>query len=89
MGQLDPYFLTLAMHKLGDALDGRDLAVLPETGVFRGDAAVGQNGGGFDYGEGGAAVGKRGEVCKVEVRKVPVRRGIHAHWCNPDAILEG
>ena len=56
------------MQEIGYALDRSDLRVLPETSVFGTDAPVGENGRGFDDGEGGAAVGERGEVDEVEVR---------------------
>lgn len=57
----------MGVEKVGDATERCDLGVGPETAVFGADSAVGDDGGGFDYCEGGAAVGKGGEVDKVEV----------------------
>jgi hypothetical protein len=56
--ELDSEFLVLAVQEVGDSFYGRDLGVAPETRVFGCYAAVGEDGGGFDYCEGGAAVGK-------------------------------
>ncbi len=58
MRELDSEFLVLAVEEVGDSFYGRDLRVAPKTGVFWGYAAVGENGGRFDYCEGGAAVSK-------------------------------
>ena len=81
------------MQEVGYAADGRDLRIGPETGVFRGDAAVGEDGGGFDDGEGGAAVGEGGEVDEVEVGEVAVGGGVGAtttveEWTDPTYTIK-
>ena len=58
MCELDAEFLVLAVEEVGDSFYGRDLGGGPETGIFWGYAAVGEDGGDFDYCERGAAVGK-------------------------------
>lgn len=83
MRELNAEFLVLRVQEVGYAADGGDLRIGPETGVFRGNAAVGEDGGGFDDGEGGAAVGEGGEVDEVEVGEVAVGGGVGAHWGDP------
>lgn len=89
VGELDPYFLSLGVDEICHALDGGNLGVLPEARVFRGDAAVGGHGGGFDDGEGGAVEGVLPQVDKVEVGQVAVGGRVHAHGGDGEAVLEG
>lgn len=60
------------MEEVGDSAGGSDLRVGPQTSVFWGDASVGQDRGGFDYYEGGPAIGECGEMDEVEVGEAAV-----------------
>ena len=65
VGQLTADLVALRVHEVGDALQGRYLAVLPEAGVLGADSAVGKHRGCFDYGQGGPAHGEGAEVDEV------------------------
>ena len=54
-----------------------------ETGVFRCDSSIGEDGGSFDDRQRGASVGECREMNEMEVRKMAIVCGIHAHRCNP------
>jgi hypothetical protein len=56
VAELNHYFLALRVRELADLRQGGDLAVFPEPDIFRGDAALGGYGGGFDARDGGASL---------------------------------
>lgn len=87
--QLDAGVLALRVDEVDDALHGRDLRVVPEADVARGDAAVGEDRGRFEDGEGGAAEGEGAEVDEVEVGHEAVQGRVHAHGRDGEAVGEG
>jgi hypothetical protein len=61
------------VEEVGNSFDWGDLRIAPETRVFGADAPIGEDGRGFDYCEGGAAVCKgrsAGEGLAVVLRRV-------------------
>ena len=88
VGELDAGLLALRVDVVDDALEGRDLGILPETGVLGRDAAVGENGGGLEDGERDATEGEGAQVNKVPVGHVAVIGGVGAHGRNGEAVLE-
>ena len=88
VGELDAGLLALRVDVVDDALEGRDLRVLPETGVLGRDAAIGENGGGLEDGERDAALGEGAEVHEVPVVHVAVVGGVGAHGRNGETVLE-
>ena len=55
VGELDANLLALGVGEGGDLGPGGGLLVCPDPGVFRGDAAFGDDSAGFDDGEARAA----------------------------------
>jgi hypothetical protein len=56
VAELDHQLLTLAVSELACGAQALDLAVFPQTVVFRGDAALRGDGGGFDAGNAGSSL---------------------------------
>lgn len=76
--QLDHDLAPLAVHELDDLLHRLHLRVLPQPDVFRGDAAFGLHGRGFDADEARAALRDAAEVREVPHRHVAVFGGVLA-----------
>ena len=67
----------------------RDVLVLPDAQVGGGDAALGDDGGGLDEHEAGAALSAAAEVDQVPVVGEAVVRRVLAHGRDADAVGEG
>ena len=67
MSQLDAGAHALCMNEAGNLLETRDVLVFPDAEVGRGDAALGQDGGGFNHHEAWAALRPRTEVDQMPV----------------------
>ena len=89
MSELDADLLPLAMRKLYDSPEWSDLAIFPQTGVFRRDAAFGEYSSGFNKSEAGAALNDAAQVGKVPVGEVAVLGRVLAERREEEAILEG
>lgn len=89
MGELDADLLALRVHEINNALQGRDLAVLPQARVLGRDAAIGGYGGGLDDGEGDTAEGEGANVDEVPICEVAVIGRVHAHGADGETVLEG
>jgi len=91
VGELDAGASSLGMEEQGDAPQGGDMLVFPNTEVSGGDAALGGDGGGFKSDQAGAALGAGTKVHEVPVGGEAVFRGVLAHGGDADAIgeLEG
>lgn len=76
MRELNAEFLALTVHKVSDEPDRCNVTVAPDARAFRRDAAFRPDGGGFDDGERGAAIGEGGKVGEVEGSEVPVLRRV-------------
>lgn len=87
--ELDGNLLVLAVGKGGDALEGLDLAVLPETEVLGRDTTVGLHGGGLHDAQAGAALDDATQVCEVPVVGVAILGRVLAQRREEEAVLEG
>lgn len=67
MSELEAEFLALRVYEVCDTSQRGDLGVAPETAVFGGYATGGEDGGGFDDCEGGAAEGEGAEMDQMVV----------------------
>lgn len=77
--ELDTDFLALAVRKLNDLFQGRDLRVLPETHAAGGDAALGDNTGCFDDNVSRSALGNGAVVSHVPGGHVAIIGTVLAH----------
>lgn len=73
VGELDPDFGALAMDEGGDPLEGRNLAIGPETGILWGDSAFGDNGGGLNADGPDTTSGERTEMLAKSRRVISAR----------------
>jgi hypothetical protein len=89
VGELNANLLALRVNKVGDALQRRDLAVLPQARVLGRDAAVGGDARGLDDGKGGAAEGEGAEMDQMPVGQMAIIGRVHAHGADGEAVLEG
>jgi hypothetical protein len=80
VAELDADVLALRVGEFDDPAERFDLAVLPETAVFGGDAAFGLDGRGFHEGDAGATLDYPAKVGEVPVCQVAVPGGVLAEW---------
>ena len=76
--QLNADILTLAMSKLDNSLEWRDLRIFPEPGVFRGDSTFGCHSRSLYHGEAWPAHRHSTEMGKMPIRVVAILGGILA-----------
>ncbi|MNH06713.1 hypothetical protein D3C79_660900 [compost metagenome] len=79
MGQLDAWHRALGGDETGDALQRRDLRVVPQAQVLRGNAPIGSHGSGFGENQAGATHRAAAQVHQVPVIGQAVDTGILAH----------
>lgn len=84
--KLDANLGALAVRKVDNALERRDLRILPQARVLRGDAAAGLDGCGLDKDEARAAHGHLAQVHQVVVGQVAVVGAVLAHGAGDDAV---
>ncbi len=91
MGQLHRDGSTLLMHEIGDPPPGRDVGVVPQPDVLRGDPAGRLDSGGFGDQQAEPADRTRTQVHQVPVIGHPVASAGHvlAHRGEPDAVGDG
>jgi hypothetical protein len=89
MSELNSNLLPLAVRKLNDSPEWRDLAVFPQTRVFGRDAAFGEDGSGLDKSNAGAALDDAAQVGEMPVGEVAVLGRVLAERREEDAVLEG
>jgi hypothetical protein len=92
--QLDARHCSLHLDELEDWLQSVALSVIPKTGILRCKATVGKDRRRLDAHERSATNGEGAEVDEVKGREgasfgTGRRGGVHAHWGDEDAILEG
>jgi len=88
MGELNAGSCTLGLEELGDALEGGDVLVFPDTEVAGGDAAFRGYSGGLESDQACAALSACAEVDQMPVGGEAVYRGVLAHGGDADAIGE-
>ncbi len=88
MGELCACVGAVLVEKGGDALEFRDVLVLPDTEVAGGDASFGADGVGFCDNQAGAANRAAAEVDQVPVIRKAVYGGVFAHGGDGDAVWE-
>lgn len=86
VGDLDGGLDALAVGKVDDAAQGRDVGVGPDAGVLRGDAAASLDGRGLDDDEPRAAEGVLAQVHQVVVGQVAVVGRVLAHGADDPAV---
>lgn len=89
MGELDAELATLGMDKVSNALQARDLLVLPDTSVSRRDASLRDNSSSLGQDQSCTQGGKGAEVDEVVVGEEAVGGGEHAHGGDDKAVGEG
>lgn len=89
MGELDAEFAALSMDKVGNALQARDLLVLPNTSVRGGDASLRDDSSGFGQDQSSAQGSEGTEVDEVVVGEEAVSRGEHAHGGDNESVGDG
>lgn len=89
MRKLNSDFLPLGVRELNRSLKRLDLGILPQPAVFRGDPALGDDGGGFDHCQPRAALQDAAQVREVPRGVVAVFGRVLAEGGEHDAVLEG
>lgn len=89
MSELDAELAALGMDKVSNALQARDLLVLPDTSVRGGDASLGDNSSGLGQDQSSAQGSKGAQVDEVVVGEEAVSRGEHAHGGDDESVGDG
>ena len=88
VSKLDSGHRAVFPQKARNALERRDVLVLPDAGIFRRNAPARLHGGGFGHHQAGAAHGPAAQVDQVPVGGQPVHRGVLAHGRDGDAVAK-
>lgn len=86
MRKLNSRARSLRVYEGGDALERRDVLVLPDAEVRRRNAALGQDCGGFQHHQACAALGSAAEMHEMPVVGKAVFGRVLAHRRHPDAV---
>ena len=89
MGQLNTRYCSLLVDKAGNALEKRNMLILPEAQVKRGNAALRRYSRGFGNNQAGSAHCPAAQVHQVPVVGKAIRTRILAHGGNYHPVLEG
>jgi hypothetical protein len=89
VGELGAGVGAVLVQEAGDALELREVLVLPDAEVAGSDAALGADGVGFSDDEGGSADGAAAEVDEMPVAGEAVDRGVLAHGRDGDSVRDG
>ena len=80
MAELDNDLLALAVSELDSLPERLNLAVLPQTRIFRRDTALWQDGSSLDARDTGAALNNTTKMGQVPCRVVSILGGVLTQW---------
>jgi len=89
VSKLDAKLGALSMHKVSDPLQSRDLLIIPNTSIGRGDATLGNNGGSLGQDQARAMSGKGSKMDEMVVSKETVLARELTHGGHNESVGQG